>query len=281
MCRVLFCACIQSLFVCLCQRVLWYIHSSRNYSFLSLLHGFLSIRRPTVRMTRSTSAWMALMALGLWRYVRWRVTWRKSYKFLLIMMAAKEGWTTSAEPTMWRCSKNPQQVRIGPVKLLECTVIVLICETCLAFSHEGIKINPGERCCSFDGDADRIVYYYTDSEGTFHLLDGDKMATLISTFLKELLTQVYSKKKKNHVNDIRACTYQESLFFVFFLPWNAQAGLDLKIAVVQTAYANGSSTHYLENTMKVTKKIPQRIQVFYLVFIWRGRFSQIYLTIRS
>ncbi|XP_005914338.1 phosphoacetylglucosamine mutase [Haplochromis burtoni] len=82
----------------------------------------------------------------------------------------------------------------------------------------GIQINPGERCCSFDGDADRIVYYYTDSEGTFHLLDGDKMATLISTFLKELLTQ---------------------------------AGLDLKIAVVQTAYANGSSTHYLENTMKV------------------------------
>uniref|UniRef100_A0A3Q1H6P0 Phosphoacetylglucosamine mutase n=1 Tax=Anabas testudineus TaxID=64144 RepID=A0A3Q1H6P0_ANATE len=82
----------------------------------------------------------------------------------------------------------------------------------------GVKINPGERWCSFDGDADRIVYYYTDSEGQFHLLDGDKIATLISTFLKELLTQ---------------------------------AGLDLKIAVVQTAYANGSSTHYLEDTMKV------------------------------
>ncbi|XP_019947551.1 phosphoacetylglucosamine mutase [Paralichthys olivaceus] len=82
----------------------------------------------------------------------------------------------------------------------------------------GFTMNPGERGCSFDGDADRIVYYYTDSEGQFHLLDGDKIATLISTYLKELLTQ---------------------------------AGLDLKIAVVQTAYANGSSTHYLENTMKV------------------------------
>uniref|UniRef100_A0A7N8YMQ5 Phosphoacetylglucosamine mutase n=1 Tax=Mastacembelus armatus TaxID=205130 RepID=A0A7N8YMQ5_9TELE len=82
----------------------------------------------------------------------------------------------------------------------------------------GIKLNPGERCCSFDGDADRIVYYYTGSEGHFHLLDGDKIATLISTFLKELLTQ---------------------------------AGLHLKIAVVQTAYANGSSTHYLEDIMKV------------------------------
>ncbi|XP_037541316.1 phosphoacetylglucosamine mutase [Nematolebias whitei] len=85
----------------------------------------------------------------------------------------------------------------------------------------GIDMNSGDRCCSFDGDADRIVYYYTDSQGLFHLLDGDKIATLISTFLKELLIQ---------------------------------AGLDLKIAVVQTAYANGSSTHYLENTMKVIVK---------------------------
>ncbi|CAN9507767.1 unnamed protein product [Ophioblennius macclurei] len=82
----------------------------------------------------------------------------------------------------------------------------------------GIEINPGERCCSFDGDADRIVYYYMDSAERFHLLDGDKIATLITIFLKELLTQ---------------------------------ARLDLQMGLVQTAYANGSSTHYLENTMKV------------------------------
>lgn len=54
-------------------------------------------------------------------------------------------------------------------------------------------MNPGERGCSFDGDADRIVYYYTDSQGQFHLLDGDKIATLISTFLKGLLSQVSSQ----------------------------------------------------------------------------------------
>lgn len=30
-----------------------------------------------------------------------------------------------------------------------------------------------------------------------------------------------------------------------------QAGLDLQIAVVQTAYANGSSTRYLEDVMMV------------------------------
>lgn len=85
----------------------------------------------------------------------------------------------------------------------------------------GLEMKPGERCCSFDGDADRIVYYYTDSEGQFHLLDGDKIATLISTYLKELLTQ---------------------------------ANLNLNMAVVQTAYANGSSTRYLEETMKLTVK---------------------------
>lgn len=56
----------------------------------------------------------------------------------------------------------------------------------------GVEINPGERGCSFDGDADRIVYYYTDTQGQFHLLDGDKIATLISTFFQEQLTQVSS-----------------------------------------------------------------------------------------
>ena len=48
-----------------------------------------------------------------------------------------------------------------------------------------------ERCCSFDGDADRIVYYYHDADGQFHLIDGDKIATLISSFLKELLLEVW------------------------------------------------------------------------------------------
>uniref|UniRef100_A0A8C7R4X7 Phosphoglucomutase 3 n=1 Tax=Oncorhynchus mykiss TaxID=8022 RepID=A0A8C7R4X7_ONCMY len=83
-------------------------------------------------------------------------------------------------------------------------IFLLFCLTSLSL---GVEMSAGERCCSYDGDADRIVYYYCDS-----------IATLISTYLKELLTQ---------------------------------AGLDLQIAVVQTAYANGISTRYLEDTMKV------------------------------
>ncbi|KAM5166952.1 phosphoacetylglucosamine mutase isoform 2-T3 [Callospermophilus lateralis] len=48
--------------------------------------------------------------------------------------------------------------------------------------------------------------------------DGDKIATLISSFLKELLLEI---------------------------------GENLNVGVVQTAYANGSSTRYLEEVMKV------------------------------
>lgn len=83
---------------------------------------------------------------------------------------------------------------------------------------QGMEIKPNERCCSFDGDADRILYYYHDTNGHFHLIDGDKMATLISSFLKELLLEI---------------------------------GESLNIGVVQTAYANGSSTRYLEEVVKV------------------------------
>ncbi|CAO3653187.1 unnamed protein product [Cunninghamella echinulata] len=81
------------------------------------------------------------------------------------------------------------------------------------------KIAPGDRFCSYDGDADRIVYYYVDKDNVFRLLDGDKIAGLAAMFIMEL------------VND---------------------AGIDsIKVGVVQTAYANGSSTNYLEKVLKV------------------------------
>ncbi|XP_020390190.1 phosphoacetylglucosamine mutase isoform X2 [Rhincodon typus] len=84
--------------------------------------------------------------------------------------------------------------------------------------HGLLHIKTNERSCSFDGDADRIVYYYIDESGCFHLLDGDKIATLITIFLQELLVKT---------------------------------DLDLQIAVIQTAYANGSSTRYITEVMKV------------------------------
>ena len=49
-------------------------------------------------------------------------------------------------------------------------------------SPESLPGTKLRRCVSFDGDADRVVYYYTDGDKIFHLLDGDRIATLSKFF---------------------------------------------------------------------------------------------------
>ncbi|ORY77999.1 Phosphoacetylglucosamine mutase [Leucosporidium creatinivorum] len=83
----------------------------------------------------------------------------------------------------------------------------------------GTTLVPYQRYCSYDGDADRIVYYYADDKGVFHLLDGDKIAGLVAGFIMDLVKE---------------------------------AGLELEVGVVQTAYANGASTEYLTNKVPTT-----------------------------
>lgn len=87
-------------------------------------------------------------------------------------------------------------------------------------SEEGIEA--GQRLCSYDGDADRIVYYYLrgspKQKESFRLLDGDKIASLAA----------------DHLNDLVQ-----------------RAGVDIKVGCVQTAYANGSSTKYLEQVSQL------------------------------
>ncbi|KAF8227447.1 phosphoacetylglucosamine mutase [Tricholoma matsutake] len=79
---------------------------------------------------------------------------------------------------------------------------------------------PGQRGCSLDGDADRLIYYYLDHRRQFHMLDGDKIAALVAAFFSELVKS---------------------------------AGLESKVrvGVVQTAYANGASTKYLSERLPV------------------------------
>lgn len=82
------------------------------------------------------------------------------------------------------------------------------------------KAAPLDRCASLDGDADRLVYYFLDENGVFRLLDGDRIATLAASFISDLARHAGIAQK-------------------------------LKIGVIQTAYANGSSTDYIEKVLKV------------------------------
>ncbi|CAK8682935.1 unnamed protein product [Clavelina lepadiformis] len=82
----------------------------------------------------------------------------------------------------------------------------------------GLNMEPFHRYASFDGDADRIVYYSLDCDCNFVLLDGDKIASLITLYIKELLDE---------------------------------SKVDVKLGMVQTAYANGNSTRYVTDTLNV------------------------------
>jgi phosphoacetylglucosamine mutase len=78
-----------------------------------------------------------------------------------------------------------------------------------------------DRCASLDGDADRLIYYFIDENNVFRLLDGDRIATLAASFIGDLAR-------------------------------NAGISQKLKIGVIQTAYANGASTDYVEKVLKLS-----------------------------
>lgn len=82
-------------------------------------------------------------------------------------------------------------------------------------------LQPNQRACSLDGDADRLMYYYLDRNGKFKMLDGDKIAALVAGFFGELMEHAGISKE------------------------------ELDVGVVQTAYANGASTHYLSQRVPV------------------------------
>uniref|UniRef100_A0A7S0WZQ3 Phosphoacetylglucosamine mutase n=1 Tax=Chlamydomonas leiostraca TaxID=1034604 RepID=A0A7S0WZQ3_9CHLO len=84
------------------------------------------------------------------------------------------------------------------------------------------SVPAGSRCCSIDGDADRLVYFTLDEPASTSgqrrvgLLDGDKVAALTALLVRDLIAG---------------------------LP--AEEAAHVKVGVVQTAYANGASTTYL------------------------------------
>lgn len=82
-------------------------------------------------------------------------------------------------------------------------------------AEAGVLAKPGTRGASFDGDADRIVYYYLRDGKTFRLLDGDKIAVLAALFIEDLVKRAKLTEK-------------------------------IEVGVVQTAYANGSSTKFIK-----------------------------------
>ncbi|XP_074317816.1 phosphoacetylglucosamine mutase [Silene latifolia] len=81
----------------------------------------------------------------------------------------------------------------------------------------------GKRCASFDGDADRLVYFLVQpGSSRIELVDGDKILSLFALFIKDQLSVIKDEGKAHN-------SYQA------------------RLGIVQTAYANGASTSFLKN----------------------------------
>lgn len=85
--------------------------------------------------------------------------------------------------------------------------------------------DPSALFFSFDGDADRVVAFHLErSTRTATLLDGDRIAILLTTLISSIFSGAHA---------------------------SAEAMQQLDIGIVQTAYANGASTAFVERTLKL------------------------------
>ena len=119
-----------------------------------------------------------------------------------------------------------------------------------AFADRGLRL------ASLDGDADRLVYHYFDDDdasggGQWKLLDGDKIATLAAIFLAEQLRDLglpltaEAKHAHHHHDGASAAVATASS------DGAAAHVAPVSVGVVQTAYANGASTAYIRDVLKL------------------------------
>ncbi|EIE18707.1 intramolecular transferase [Coccomyxa subellipsoidea C-169] len=85
----------------------------------------------------------------------------------------------------------------------------------------------GARCASLDGDADRLVYFQRrGAADEVHLFDGDRIAVLAALLVMDLLRSLITAEQPPPT-----------------------------VGIVQTAYANGASTAYIEEKLKCEVRV--------------------------
>jgi phosphoacetylglucosamine mutase len=109
------------------------------------------------------------------------------------------------------------------------------------------------KCVSIDGDADRLVYFFTDETGETTLLDGDKIAALLAAHVGGLIQRC---------GDALLCSCENKSSDGISPNWSTKNRAPLTVGVVQTAYANGASTKFVEQKLNLkTKCTPTGVKV--------------------
>ncbi|CRH00172.1 phosphoacetylglucosamine mutase, putative [Plasmodium relictum] len=166
---------------------------------------------------------------------------------------------------------NKRIIKINYIKE-EDNILNLNCGSDYVYSKKKLPVNAPSReinCkfCTFDGDADRILYFFIDEnqneynhytndligkntlnnnslnenkikDNNIVILDGPKIICLfLNCIIKILLHIKINKKELNAEKDIEK----------------------ININIIQTAYVNTASIHYLNN---VKKKVNEQIEIF-------------------
>ncbi len=120
------------------------------------------------------------------------------------------------------------------------------------FAHPA---DAGLRCASLDGDADRLVYHYFGANGTWNLIDGDKIACLAASFIARLLadaglavtgeaTHAEHGSSEAHAHGSGSGSGSSAA-----ASGGSLRSAPVSVGIVQTAYANGASTYYVKDTL--------------------------------
>ena len=100
---------------------------------------------------------------------------------------------------------------------------------------EELKTDENTKWVSFDGDADRIVYYYGNpSTNELNVIDGDKIAILLGDYIKGLMNNI--SNEKGNLSDL------------------------ITFVVVQTGYANSAATKYLTEKGVKVESVPTGVK---------------------
>ena len=85
----------------------------------------------------------------------------------------------------------------------------------LLAGEQSRKLLPAHcRCCSIDGDADRLMYFTPGQSGGAQLMDGDKIASLAALLVKDLISQLPANGSLPTVRHAAAPVRPEAFFWL-------------------------------------------------------------------
>lgn len=93
--------------------------------------------------------------------------------------------------SLWRGCRDVPQGRDAKLLQASCELCTPVRPTASCLQRAAAPGNPlNRRCCSIDGDCDRLMYFTPTEEGPALLFDGDKIATLAALLIRDLISKL-------------------------------------------------------------------------------------------